>query len=447
MHRMRTDRLFGWMILVGTQAWAGVDGGVEPRLFDVTEAAAVKKAETVMGHAGDGIRAWLPESWLTPSVFGLQRWQWLAVPVLAALIALLTLVLVRLTAAVVRRVRKEQTSAERIVERISAPLKVGWAALLSRIALPALGLSPDAEAGWQQLFRVVLELALFWGLMRAVAAWSDHFATSTFAQARPGSRALVSLFSRVARFALVGFAVLAGLSELGYSVTSVLAGLGIGGIALALGAQKTLENVFGAFALAVDQPIREGDFVRIDDFVGTVETIGLRSTRIRTLDRTLISIPNGKLADMRLETFAARDRVRLQTTVCLRYGTSAEQMKKVMEGFREALRAQPQLWPDSVSVHFVKLGESTQDIDVSAWFVTTNYEEFLRPCARTCCWASWRWWKPRARPSPTPPAPCTSVDQKQRFVSLSPAGERVGVRAGPPCAGMKKPPGLAPRRL
>lgn len=371
-------RLLSWVILVSAQARAELDGGVQARLFDVSGSTAVKKAEAAMGQAGDGVRAWLPESWLSPSLFGLQRWQWLAVPVLGALIALLTLVLVRVTAAVVRRVRREQSSAERIVERLAAPLKLGWAALLSRIALPALGLSTAAEAGWQRLFRVALEVALFWGVLRAVAAWSDHFASSAFAQARPGSRALVSLFSRVARFALVVFAVLAGLSELGYSVTSLLAGLGIGGIALALGAQKTLENVFGAFALAVDQPIREGDFVRVDDFVGTVETIGLRSTRIRTLDRTLISIPNGKLADMRLETFAARDRVRLQTTVGLRYGTTAAQMKQVLEGFREALRAQAQLWPDSVSVHFVKLGESSQDIEVSAWFVTTDYEEFLR---------------------------------------------------------------------
>lgn len=359
-------------------AWAEADGGMERKLFDVSEAGAVKKAEVALGHAGDGLRAYLPESWLAPSLLGLQRWQWLALPALAALIGLLTLILVRVTAAVVRRVRKDQASAERIVHGLSGPLKLGWASLLARIALPVLALSSDAESGWQRAFRVGLGVAFFWGALRAVTAWSDHFASTPFAQARPGSRALVSLFSRVAHFALLGFAILAVLAELGYSVTSVLAGLGIGGIALALGAQKTLENVFGAFALAVDQPIREGDFVRIDDFVGTVETIGLRSTRVRTLDRTMISIPNGKLADMRLETFAARDRVRLQTTVSLVYGTTAEQMKQVMEGFREALRAQKQLWPDSVSVHFVKLGESGQHIEVSAWFVTTDYEEFLR---------------------------------------------------------------------
>lgn len=367
------------LAIVSASAWADApDGGADRRLFDVTDAEAVKKAEAAMQHAGTGLREFLPDSWLLPSALGLQRWQWLAVPVLFALIVVLTLVLVRVTDAVVRRVRRDGASAERIIARLSGPLKLGWAALLWQVAVPVLGLSAPAQAAWQQLFRVVLEIALFWGALRAVAAWSDNFASSTFAQARPGSRALVGLFSRVARFALVGFALLAALSELGYSVTSVLAGLGIGGIALALGAQKTLENVFGAFALAIDQPIREGDFVRIDDFVGTVESIGLRSTRIRTLDRTLISIPNGKLADMRLETFAARDRVRLETKVGLVYGTTAEQLKQVMEGFREALRAQAQLWPDSVSVQFVKLGESSLEIEVSAWFVTTDYDEFRR---------------------------------------------------------------------
>lgn len=372
-------RLVGWWLLLGSLAHAeSADGGVDRRLFDVSDAVAVKKAEAAMQTAGTGLREFLPPSWLLPSAFGLQRWQWLAVPVLFALIALLTLVLVRVTAAMVRRFRKEPASAERIIERLSGPLKLGWAALLTQVAVPVLGLSAEAQTAWQQLFRVVLEIAIFWGAFRAITAWSENFGSSTFAQARPGSRALVSLFSRVVRFALVGFAILAGLSELGYSVTSVLAGLGIGGLALALGAQKTLENVFGAFALAVDQPIREGDFVRIEDFVGTVESIGLRSTRIRTLDRTLISIPNGKLAEMRLETFAARDRVRLETKVGLVYGTTAEQLKQVMEGFREALRAQPQLWPDSVSVQFVKLGESSLEIEVSAWFVTTDYDEFRR---------------------------------------------------------------------
>ncbi|MCC7070861.1 MAG: mechanosensitive ion channel [Deltaproteobacteria bacterium] len=89
------------------------------------------------------------------------------------------------------------------------------------------------------------------------------------------------------------------------------AGRGARGLAVALAAQKVLENVFGAFAGGIDQPLREGDFVKVDDFVGTVANIGLRSTRIRKLDRTLITIPNGQLAEKRIESFAERDRIML----------------------------------------------------------------------------------------------------------------------------------------
>ena len=102
--------------------------------------------------------------------------------------------------------------------------------------------------------------------------------------------------------------------ELGYPVASVLAGLGIGGLALALAAQKTVENLFGSVSLAADEAIRLGDTVRIDNLQGTVEGIGLRSTRVRTPERTLVTIPNGLLAGQRIESLTARDRMRLACT-------------------------------------------------------------------------------------------------------------------------------------
>jgi MscS family membrane protein len=166
------------------------------------------------------------------------------------------------------------------------------------------------------------------------------------------------------------------LSALGYPVASLLAGLGLGGLALALAAQKTVENLFGAFSISVDQPFRAGDFVRIDDFVGTVEQIGLRSTRIRTLDRTLISIPNGKLADMRLESFAVRDRIRLAATIGVDCRTTAAQLQTIIAEFERVLCAHPMVWPDAVIVFFSRFGESSLDIDVMAWFQTPDWNEF-----------------------------------------------------------------------
>jgi MscS family membrane protein len=159
-------------------------------------------------------------------------------------------------------------------------------------------------------------------------------------------------------------------------VASLLAGLGIGGIALALAAQKTVENLFGSVSIGVDQPFRVGDFVKIEDVVGTVETIGMRSTRVRTLDRTLVTFPNGKLADTRAETFAARDRIRLFANLGLSYATTSGQMRQVLAEIERALRGHPKIWPEGVSVRFNALRESWLEVEATAWFQTTDWNEF-----------------------------------------------------------------------
>jgi MscS family membrane protein len=110
--------------------------------------------------------------------------------------------------------------------------------------------------------------------------------------------------------------------------------------------------------------------------MGTVEVIGLRSTRIRTLDRTVITMPNGKLADMRIESFAPRDRIRFACVLGLSRGTSAGQVRAVCSGVERALRAQPRLWPESVTVRLKEITPTSLDVEVQAWFTTTEYPEF-----------------------------------------------------------------------
>jgi MscS family membrane protein len=110
---------------------------------------------------------------------------------------------------------------------------------------------------------------------------------------------------------------------------------------------------------------------------GTVEKIGLRSTRIRTLDRTVVTLPNGKVADSKIETFAARDRIRLACTLGLEYGTTVDQMRAVLAGIEQALRAHPKIWPDTVTVAFKAFGESSLDVEVMAWFQTADWNEFV----------------------------------------------------------------------
>lgn len=118
--------------------------------------------------------------------------------------------------------------------------------------------------------------------------------------------------------------------------------------------------------------------MKIEEFVGTVECIGLRSTRFRTLDRTIISIPNGRLADMRLESFTERDRLRLSAIIGVVYGTTADQLRGVLVGFESVLRAHPKIWPDAVIVRFREFAASSLDIEVMAWFQTADWGEFQR---------------------------------------------------------------------
>jgi MscS family membrane protein len=168
---------------------------------------------------------------------------------------------------------------------------------------------------------------------------------------------------------------------LGYQATTLLAGLGIGGVALALAAQKTVENLFGTFSLAVDQPFREGDSIRIDGAEGVVEAVGLRSTRIRTADRTVVSIPNGKLADMRVETLSRQDKLRFFCSVPLTHARTAqlEQLLKKLDGL---LASEPLIDPPSASARVVALTNVGVNIEAAAMLATTDGAKFAEARAR-----------------------------------------------------------------
>lgn len=310
--------------------------------------------------------------------YGILAWQWIALPILIVLAWVLGRVLGRITRAILGRVTRRTAVAwdDVLIERLAAPITFAWTLAVLRTALPWLQLAAQPQAFFQRALHTAFFAAFLFALVRLVDVIATSLALSPWATAHPASRSLVPLGARIAKVLVVAVAIVALLSDLGYPVTSLIAGLGIGGLALALAAQKTVENLFGAFSIGLDQPFREGDFVKIDDFVGTVEAIGLRSTRVRTLDRTLITIPNGRLADMRVESFAVRDRIRLATNLSLVYSTSSSQMRDVLTGVEGVLRAHPKIWPDAVVVRFKELGASSLDVEVMAWFQTADWGEF-----------------------------------------------------------------------
>jgi MscS family membrane protein len=182
---------------------------------------------------------------------------------------------------------------------------------------------------------------------------------------------------RIAKVLVVAIGFLAVLGAMGVNITAALAGLGVGGVAVALAAQKSLENLFGGVSLFADQPVRVGDFFRYGDQVGTVEEIGLRSTRVRTLDRTVVTIPNAEFSNLQLENFAQRDRMRLWTTVGVRYETTPDQLRFLLARLRQILLAHPRVTEDPARVRLVGFGTCSLDLEVFAYVDTADWSEFL----------------------------------------------------------------------
>jgi MscS family membrane protein len=310
----------------------------------------------------------------------LLGWQWVALPVVALLAMVLGSLLSRITRAMLGRATRRTATPydDAVLARLGRPMTVGWAIACAYALIVPLELADRGRGVIHRWLEAIALVVFFWALARGVDVAQQQLSGSAWIRERPGTRSLVTLGSKFAQVFLLAVGVVALLSQLGYPVASLLAGLGIGGLAVALGAQKTLENLFGALALGADQPFREGDFVSAEGLlVGTVESIGLRSTRIRTLDRTLISIPNGKLAELRVESFAVRDRLRFACTLGLVLDTTEQQMRAVLAGIEGVLRAHPKLWPEGVTVRFKEIGAFSLNLDINAWFDTTDWDEFM----------------------------------------------------------------------
>lgn len=200
----------------------------------------------------------------------------------------------------------------------------------------------------------------------------------TRAQSMAGNNiTLVSLSAGILRVSIVVIGILVLADLLGVPYQGVLAGLGVGGLAVALAAQSTLQNFISGITLYFDKPIAIGDYCRFGSREGTVEFIGMRSTRIRTLDRTLVTVPNSEFSNLQIENYAKRDRIFLNTTLQVRYETTPDQMRVLLAEIRKLLIAHPKVAADPLRVRFTGFGEHSLDINIFAYVLTNNRSEFL----------------------------------------------------------------------
>jgi len=304
----------------------------------------------------------------------LRWWQWLALVPLVVTGLLVGLTITRLSRLVIKHWLPRHSTE--IARKLRGPATLAWTVITSYALLPWLGLYEPAEAFVRRGLSASFLVALFWALWQGVELSLHTMTSAHWAKSSHTAASLMLLGAKLGKFVVAAFALVAVLAELGYPVTSLITGLGIGGVALALAAQKTVENLFGAFSLAIDQPFREGDAIVVDTVTGTVESIGLRSTRIRTVDRTLVTIPNGKLAEMRVETITARDRMRFYCVLGITH-SPAKQVSQILQGIERLLRENALVVADSISVRLISLTDSAMNLEIVAMLETSDNAKFL----------------------------------------------------------------------
>ena len=288
------------------------------------------------------------------------------------------------------------------------PARLACALPLFFVGSRFLGLYQPADAIVMRVLRALTMVALFWFLLRLVASFGGSVLQSDWGKTRPSLRSFSAFTLRVGRFVVWILGSVAVLSELGFPVGSIITGLGIGGIAIALAAQKTVENLFGSVSILIDQPFRVGDTIRVDGIEGSVETVGLRSTRIRTSDRSLVVLPNGKLADMRIESLSARDRTRFGSKLRVTPHATEPQLIELVALLSDALAKHPKVRAEDVLVRLSALVDGAFEVDVSCAVETTKLQDFadVRQQLLLACIASMgKAGLEMAAPREPPPAP------------------------------------------
>jgi MscS family membrane protein len=225
-------------------------------------------------------------------------------------------------------------------------------------------------------FMAILLAACFVWLLSTIADRSFELALNRTRMERKGGESILIMLQRLTHVGLLIIAVLVTLSLFGVNVKTTLAGLGIGGLALVLAAQKTLENLIGGVSLLMDKAVSVGDFCRIDDQIGTVEDIGLRSLKLRTLDQNLLVVPNGSLAQMQFQNMTQRSKLLINQAFTLRIETRPEQLRFVLDRVQKMLDEHPAIERGNCRVRVTSFVGAAYGMELFAFGKTGDMAQF-----------------------------------------------------------------------
>jgi MscS family membrane protein len=317
---------------------------------------------------------YLPGYVSRPRIAGIRLFEWIVLfgvlPVVYRLLGLLNWALgpvMRLWDRRPARAGRPPLRVPGLIRLVIIAIGIRW--LLVDIDLPLL-----ERQFWVATATLLLIVAFGW-LLLLLSRYGERYVRTVWTASETAS--LIRLARQAVDVVIVAACSVATLRYFGFDPTAALAGLGIGGIAIALAAQKTLENVIAGLSLIFDKAVGVGDSLKFGDTVGTVDYIGLRSTRIRTLDRTILTVPNGLIASASVERISERDKYWFHHVLGLRYQTTPDQMRSVIDGVEKLLIVHANVDGGSVRVRFLRLGTSSLDIELFAYVFAADWDRFL----------------------------------------------------------------------
>jgi MscS family membrane protein len=322
----------------------------------------------------------LPEPLVKIAFLGTPLWTWIALVLIALILSALSRLLSRAAIAVAKPIVHRFAKSSHLYrwETFVEPIRLLVSVAVFRACIAFV--APSALLR-DYLLKLLLGLAVFGAaalVMRFVDVISDRITGRLDPTQRSLSFSVLPLGVRFVKICIFCFAILVILAGWGYNTSAILAGLGVGGLAVALAAQKTIENLFGGISVISDRPVLVGDACQFGGQSGTVEDIGLRSTRVRTTDRTVLTIPNSQFSTMTIENFSRRDRMWFHPTLKLRRGTTPEEIRRVMDAVAEILKDHEKVDSTDVPVRFTKINLDSFDLEVFSYVLTADYNEFLR---------------------------------------------------------------------
>jgi MscS family membrane protein len=321
----------------------------------------------------------LPQFLVETRVLRLALWQWIGLVVLIGVSALIAVLLVRPGLPLTRRIaiRTGFDVTDPTFGKALQPLRGLLGLIAFKVGESSLALPVVVQPIVVGIQKFVLVIIMTWLALRLIEIMSQVVHRRLLRRQEAPNQPVIDFIQRGLKIVVSVLAVLMLLEAVGVQVSALIAAIGVGGIGVALAAQRTVENLFGGLAVVGDRPVQEGDFCRFGDQQGTVERIGLWSTRLRTPERSVLTVPNAQFLTLRVENLQERDRILFNTTLRLRYETTPDQLRWVLVRIRSLIDSHPRLDPDTSRVRFSGFGPSSLDVEFFVYVRTRDVNDYL----------------------------------------------------------------------